>query len=82
MKLLATVQRYIGFDWDLSTCTVSFPVKKCSKTLQLVEDWLKPNRTFLAQEAVSLLGKLIHMSCIFLLIHPFLCSIASFAGSF
>ena len=81
-RSLAIIQRYIGFNWDLSTHSVSFPVEKCSKTLQLIKDWLKPNRTFLAREAASLQGKLIHMSCIFPLICPFLCSIASFAASF
>ena len=79
---LASVQRYIGFDWDLNARTVAFPPEKRSKTLMLIENWLKAGGTFLAREAASLHGKLIHLACIFPLIRPFLRSIASFSSGF
>ena len=79
---LAPVQRYIGFEWDLNTHTVAFPPEKRSKMLTLIENWIEAEGTFLAREAASLHGKLVHLSCIFPLICPFLCSIASFSSSF
>ena len=45
MKLLAIVQQYIGFDWDLDSCTVALLVKKLSKIFHLIEQWLKPGQT-------------------------------------
>src|SRR5882672_3613161 len=82
MRPLASVQRYIGFDWNLDSRTVTLPPEKLSKTLSLLTQWLTAGERFLAREAASLHGKLVHISCIFPLIRPFLCGVASFALSF
>jgi hypothetical protein len=82
MRPLASTQRYIGFDWNLDSRTVALPLEKLAKTLSLLTQWLAPNERFLAREAASLHGKLVHISCIFPLIRPFLRGIASFALGF
>lgn len=82
MRPLASVQRYIGFDWNLDSCTVALPAEKLSKALSLLDAWLKPDAKFSARDAASLHGKLVHVSCIFPLIRPFLRGIAHFAQSF
>src|SRR5882762_2581556 len=82
MRPLAVIQRYIGFDWNLETRTVALPPEKLSKTLLVLDRWLTLNETFSAGDAASLHGKLVHISCIFPLIRPFLRSISSFASSF
>ncbi|KIM89605.1 hypothetical protein PILCRDRAFT_60330 [Piloderma croceum F 1598] len=82
MRPLAIVQRYIGFDWNLDSRTVALPVEKLSKIFHLIEQWLKPGQSFIARDAASLHGKLVHVSCIFPLIRPFLRSIATFALSY
>jgi hypothetical protein len=82
MRPLSTVQRYIGFDWNLDRRTVMLPPDKLSKTLSVLSHWLTPGERFIAREAASLHGKLVHISCIFPLIRPFLSGIASFALSF
>jgi hypothetical protein len=79
MRPLASVQRYIGFDWNLESRTVALPAEKLSKTLSLLDTWLMPEATFSARDAASLHGKLVHISCIFPLIRPFLRGIAHFA---
>jgi hypothetical protein len=48
----------------------------------LLSIWLSSRATFLAHDAVSTHGKLVHISCIFKLIHPFLHSISKFAQNF
>jgi hypothetical protein len=40
MRPLATVQRYIGFDWNLKAHTVALPHEKLIKILQAVNHWL------------------------------------------
>ena len=82
MRPLAPIQRYIGFDWNLDSRTVSLPAEKLSKTLSLLNTWLAPNQSFSPRDAASLHGKLVHVSCIFPLIRPFLHGIAHFALSF
>ena len=82
MRPLASVQRYIGFNWNLDSRTVALPPEKLSKTLSLLTQWLTAGERFLAREAASLHGKLVHISCIFPLIRPFLRGVASFALSF
>lgn len=79
---LAFVQRFIGFDWDLVQRTVALPLTKLHKTQELVRQWQLSGSSFREKEAASLHGKLVHVSCIFPLIHPFLRSISVFAGSF
>ena len=82
MRPLASLQRYIGFDWNLVSHMLALPQEKLSKTLSILDKWLSASETFSARDAASLHGKLIHISCIFPLIRPFLCSISTFASSF
>jgi len=82
MRPLAAVQRYIGFDWDLESCTVALPSEKLSKILSALGKWLVADERFSAKDAASLHGRLVHVSCIFPLIRPFLRSISGFATSF
>jgi len=82
LKPFATVQRYIGFDWDLDRKMVSLPTEKLAAILELMQQWILPNATFTASEAAHMHGKLVHIGCIFPLIRPFLRSIAFFAASF
>ena len=62
MRPLAVVQRYIGFNWNLETRTVTLPPEKLSKTLLALDKWLTPNDTFSVGDAASLHGKLVHIS--------------------
>jgi hypothetical protein len=82
LRLFASVQRYIGFDWDLDRKLVSLPEEKLRKVQEMVAGWLLIGASFTAKEAASLHGKLVHVACIFPLIRPFLRSIARFASSF
>jgi hypothetical protein len=82
MRPLSVIQRYIGFDWNLASRTVALPPEKLSKILSTLQKWLLPGETFSPRDAASLHGKLVHVSCIFPLIRPFLRSISSFATSF
>ena len=82
MRPLATMQRYIGFDWNLDSCTVAVLEEKLSKLLSLLSQWLQPSASFSAQEAASLHGKLVHISCIFPLLRPFLQTIAHFTTGY
>lgn len=81
LRRLAAIQRYIGFDWDLAQKLVALPEEKLDKTLQLIDDWSKAS-TRTASQAAKLHGKLVHISCIFPLIRPFLQSISGFAQGF
>jgi len=66
------IQCYIGFDWDLSTKSVSIPQEKLDHVVALLKTWVTSSSHFTAKEAASLHGKLVHLSCIFPLICPFL----------
>ena len=79
---LSMIQRYIGFDWDLIDCTVAIPLDKLSWVLTLLSLWLLPGNSFSSHKAASLHSRLVHVSCIFPLIHPFLWSIAAFPSFF
>ena len=50
---------YIGFEWNLATCTVSLSTPKTTKYLQAIADWHSHNHHVL-QEVKSLYGKLLH----------------------
>ncbi|OJA18034.1 hypothetical protein AZE42_12281 [Rhizopogon vesiculosus] len=82
LRHFAPTQHYIRFDWNLSAKTVSLPADKLQKTKELIASWLLGRASFMAKEAASLHGKLIHVGCIFPLIRPFLRSAAIFAASF
>jgi hypothetical protein len=77
MRPLSTVQHYIGFDWNLKAHTV-----KLTKILQAMDCWLQPNWTVSTRDAASMHSKLVHVSCIFPLIWPFLHGLAHFPLSF
>lgn len=81
-KPLSSVQRYIGFDWDLEDKTVSLPQDKLADTSSRIQHWLSPKIKVSMKESLKLHGKLVHMSSIFPLIRPFLHSISTFAHSF
>ena len=72
------LQQYIGFNWDLTGCTMAIPPNKLSQVLDLLNCWLTPDSSFSLCEAASLHGKLVHLLCIFPLICPFLQSISLF----
>lgn len=82
LRPFATIQRYIGFDWDLASKTVALPTDKLDNIILLINSWLAAGAKFSESEAHSLHGKLVHVSCIFRLIRPFLRSISTFASSF
>jgi hypothetical protein len=82
LRAFAIIQCYIGFDWDLALRVVSLPEEKMEKTISLLQSWLIKGARFMANEAASLHGKLIHISSIFPLIRPFLRSVALFANKF
>lgn len=81
-RALASVQRFIGFNWDLVNHMVVLPPEKQQKMQELAHHWQQMGLSYLEKEAASLYGKLVHVSCILPLIRPFLWSISVFAGSF
>lgn len=78
----SSIQRYIGFDWNLERKSVALPKEKLRAMQLLVKEWQHPGASFSAREAASLHGKLVHVSCIFPLIRPFLRSISLFSQNF
>lgn len=82
LRRFSPMQRYIGFDWDLEAKMVSLPVEKLQGVLTLISSWTAEGAAFSAHDASSLHGKLVHISCIFKLIQPFLRSISHFTSSF
>jgi hypothetical protein len=80
--LFSPIQRYIRFNWNLECKSVALPKEKLRATQLLVKEWQHPGASFSACEAASLHGKLVHVSCIFPLIRPFLCSISLFSQNF
>lgn len=81
-RLFAEIQRYIGFDWDLRSRSVSLPAEKRTAILDLLRCWQLPTNRFSAHDAASLHGKLVHVACIYPLIRPFLKSASDFSTSF
>jgi hypothetical protein len=79
---LASVQRYIGFDWDIQNKTVALPEEKYAKLLQLVKAWSAEGARFAARKAAQLHGKLVYVATIFPLVRPFLKSIVKFGKKF
>jgi len=77
-----TVQRYLGFDWDLQKKTVSMPRHKLIASQELIASWTNQSASFTKREAETLHGKLVYMSSLFRLIRPFLPSIKTFSESF
>ncbi|KAI1785443.1 hypothetical protein LXA43DRAFT_928897, partial [Ganoderma leucocontextum] len=81
-RLFATMQRYIGFLWDLEHKTVAIPPEKVAAMLALLSHWSGSGFKALASEAASLHGKLVHLATIFRLLRPFTRSVALFAAGF
>lgn len=71
-----------SFNWDLERKSVTLPKEKLQATQLLVKEWQCPDTSFSARKAASLHGKLVHISCIFPPIRPFLRSISLFVESF
>ncbi|VDC01640.1 unnamed protein product [Peniophora sp. CBMAI 1063] len=82
LKRFAVIQRFIGFVWHLSDKTVALPEEKLEALLALIRSWQEPDARFSQHDSESLHGKLVHASCIFRLIRPFLRSISLFASRF
>lgn len=82
LRPFSSIQKYIGFNWNLEHKSVALPKEKLQATRLLIKEWQRPNASFSAREAASLHGKLVHISCIFPLIRPFLRAISLFAQSF
>ena len=78
----SSIQRYISFDWDLERKSVALPKEKLQATQLLMKEWQHPDMSFSAREAASLHRKLVHVSCIFPLIRPFLHSISFLSQNF
>jgi hypothetical protein len=81
-RKFATVQRYLGFWWDLEGKSVSLPVEKLTAIRNQIQSWLEPQSTFTMKETLQIHGRLIHISCIYPLIRPFIRSLITFAYSF
>ena len=81
-RLRAIIQRYIGFDWNLAERSVSFPEEKLTALQSLLATWLETGVRFSASDAAHLHGKLVHACSIYILIRPFLRSLARFAASY
>lgn len=82
LRRFATVQKYIGFWWDLDRRTVALPEDKLKAVRKLVQSWLAPDFRANMKEAATLHGKLVHCAAIFPLIRPFLPSITMFIRTF
>ena len=54
---------YLGFIWDLNTCTVAIPEEKRFKYLNAIEEW-KKKLTHALLEVQSLYSKLLHASLV------------------
>jgi hypothetical protein len=82
LRRFASVQRYIGFDWNLDARSVSFPADKREATLALVAEWAEPTARWSGADAARLHGKLVHMATCYPLIRPFVVSAGIFAARF
>lgn len=82
LRPLSHIQRYIGFDWNLVTKTVSVPPEKASRIQALLHHWVLETTKVTEHEAASLHGKLVHISCIYPLIRPFLRTLSHFSHKF
>ncbi|KZT20907.1 hypothetical protein NEOLEDRAFT_1025855, partial [Neolentinus lepideus HHB14362 ss-1] len=67
-KMFASMQHYIGFNWDIEAKTVAVPLEKLNAMTALVDGWFAKDAKFSAHDAQRLHGKLVHISCIFPLI--------------
>lgn len=54
---------YIGFTWDLDAKTVEVTTEKKEKYLRNLDAW-RPGHSASHKEALSLLGKLVHCTCV------------------
>ena len=82
LRPLNVVQRYIGFDWNLPTKSVSLPAEKKIVISDLVRSWISGNEKFTRKESLQFHGKLVFVTSIFHLIRPYLPSIIDFVQSF
>ena len=72
---------FIGFLWDLDTCTVSLSDRRKEKYLQAILDWeVKPRHTL--EEVQKLYGKLLHVCHILPSGCAYLTSLESFMAQF
>jgi len=72
---------YLGFIWELSTCTVSISKEKKAKYKAVIEEWLsKPIHTL--EDVQKLYGKLLHASLIVPAGRAYLTKLEAMLGSF
>ena len=70
---------FIGFQWDLASCTVSLLPKKCKKYLAAIASWEEtPHHTL--QEVEGLYGKLLHASSVIVAGRAYLTKLESMLG--
>lgn len=81
-RAFAPVQKYIGFWWNLHQRSVSLPEEKKILVLSLIQDWSASAAAFTMKETLQFHGRLVHISCIYPLIRPFIHSLVRFAYSF
>ena len=79
---LNVIQRYIGFNWNLNTRSVSLPDEKKSAALNLINQWLAVDGKFTLTETLAFHGKLVFIASIFHLIRPYLPSVIEFSRTF
>ena len=79
---LSLTQQYIGFDWNLPVKIVSVPPEKLSQIQASLCHWSLEETTVMEHNAASLHGELVHISHIYPLIWPFLCSLSHFSQGF
>ena len=82
LQPLSPIQQYISFNWNLTARAVSLPSEKASHIQSLLHHWLLEDMRVTEHKAASLHGKLVHISCIYPLIQPFLCSLSYFSHKF
>lgn len=82
LQPLSPIQQYISFNWNLTARAVSLPSEKASHIQSLLHHWLLEDTRVTEHKAASLHGKLVHISCIYPLIQPFLHSLSYFSHKF
>ena len=77
-----SIQRSIGFDWNLDNRSVSLPEEKKDGIVDLVKSWSQLGKLLTLKDPLALHGKLVFAASIFHLIRPFLPSLIHFTRLF
>ena len=73
---------YLGFRWDLSTCSISIPDEKRTQTLAKLNAFINISTSVTHCDCVSLHGTLQHLSFVVQDGHSFLPSLSTFLAKF